>query len=189
MHKRVRVFSIVVLSVLATAVVGVSVAWACTTGADMTLSNNTAPNQGKNFTNCAPPAYPNGCGRSVQVIGHNFVNSAPNTAIASVDLYWIDEPFFGAGVGLQGPDEQVSGTLCSTKGVRVATAVPVNQTTHDFSVPVTIPPPDGTYADRTPRPLHAYYGANAVCAVWTHTLAGGGQHISGFGNQYNIFPA
>jgi len=34
----------------------------------------------------------------------------------------------------------------------------------------------------------AFYGSNAVCAVWKHNLATGGSHESGLGNTYNIFP-
>lgn len=176
MHRRMRVFWITVLSVLATAVVGVSVAWACTTAADMKLENTANPDIGKNYTTCVPPAYPTGCTRSVNVTGTNFVNSVADTTVRNVDLYWIDEPFLAAGIGLQGPDEQVSATLCKTTGYKVATAVPV--TNGGFSTTVSIPP-----AGRV-----AYYGSNAVCAVWTHNLATGGSHESGLGNTYNIFP-
>ena len=176
-HKRVRVLSIAVLSVLATAVVGVSVAFACTTGADMKLENTENPDIGKNFTTCAPPAYPTGCTRPVKVTGTGFVNSAPSTTVLSVDLYWIDEPFLASGIGLQGPGEQVSAALCKATGAKLnTTAVPVSG--GSFTTTVAIPP-----ADRI-----AFYGSNAVCAVWKHNLATGGSHESGLGNTYNIFP-
>jgi hypothetical protein len=165
-----------VLSVLAAAVVGVSVAWACTTGADMKLENTTSPDQGKNYTTCVPPAYPTACTRSVKVTGTGFVNSAANTTVGSVDLYWIDEPFLAAGLGLQGPEEQVSAELCKATGKKVATAVPVSG--GSFSTTVDIPPAGHV----------AFYGSNAVCAVWTHTLANGSRHDSGLGNTYNIWP-
>lgn len=170
-QKRVRVLSIAVLSVLATAVVGVSVAWACTTGADMKLENSANPDIGKNYTTCAFSVYPTGCTRSVNVIGTGFVNN-DGTKIASVDLYWIDEPFLAAGIGLQGPDEIVSAAACKATGVKVGTALP---SAGSFSTTVSIPP-----AGRI-----AFYGSNAVCAVWTHTAQG---HDSGLGNTYNIFP-
>jgi len=88
--------SIAVLSVLATAVVGVSVAFACTTGADMKLENTENPDIGKNFTTCAPPAYPTGCTRPVKVTGTGFVNSAPSTTVLSVDLYSRVSGFSGS---------------------------------------------------------------------------------------------
>ena len=41
-----------------------------------------------------------------------------------------------------------------------------------------IPPPNRT----------AFYGLNAVCAVWQHVPATGTTHFGSIGNQYAIYP-
>ncbi|HVE47938.1 MAG TPA: hypothetical protein VNA57_14475 [Acidimicrobiales bacterium] len=54
---------------------------------------------------------------------------------------------------------------------------------------VSVPPSASTYNDGTIRPVKAYYGANAVCAVWLHDLPGtADDHDGAVGNQYTLYP-
>ncbi len=185
---RERRWAIIFTGVASVLVLAMAAAWACTTNADMKLENagNTtwdSGSSGLNYSECPLSEYSSSthCKRPVNVTGTNFKNS-DNTSIGSVDLYWIDEPFFWAGIGTQGAGQQVSGEVCRTKGVQVATGVSVNSS-GSFSTQVNVPPTATTYADGTTRPQNAYYGANAICAVWSH-----GGHYSGLGNQYTIYP-
>lgn len=176
-----------VVAVIAVAAVGLSiasVAWACSGGglfpnADQTLTPNNHV--------CPLTSYPNNCPQqTVSVKGTGFINS-DNTVPATVDLYWLDEPYFATGTGGPGgPGEQLTANTCRTKGVSLQAGVSVVQsgaTKGEFGpVNVTVPPRNATSADGTPRP-GAYYGANAVCAVWQH-----GSHWAGIGNQYTIYP-
>ena len=160
-------------------------AWACTTAADMTLANANSPtwdpnSTGRNYSNCPLSQFnsSNHCKRAVNVSGTDFFNGG-TTSVTSVNLYWVDQPFFTFAAGTQGTGQQVAAGVCSTKGVLVASNVSV--TNGDFTAQVNVPPTKSTTVDGTTR-MNAYYGANAICAVWTH-----GGHQSGFGNQYTIY--
>lgn len=172
-----------------------AVAWACTMNADMVLANagNTTwdpGSSGQNFSECPPSEFTSAthCKRPVNVTGTSFLNSNTGTSVGTVDLFWLDEPFFAAGAGTQGVGEQVAATVCRTKGVPLASGIAVSSS-GGFSTQVNVPPTAGAYADGTSRPQNAYYGANAVCAVWFHDNPGtANDHYSGFGNQYTIYP-
>lgn len=166
-------------------------AWACTVSADMTLANADSPSwdpnsTGLNYSECGPEQFAssNHCKRSVNVAGTGFLNDG-ESSVGTVDLYWVDEPYFTFAAGTNGPGQQVAGIVCSTKGVRVASGVAVGNA-GSFSATVNVPPTASTTQDGTVRPSNAYYGANAICAVWNHAEGG---HLSGFGNQYTIYPA
>jgi len=113
-----------------------------------------------------------------------------------VDLYWLDEPFSPAVLGGPGGEgEPAKADICTTKGVRVAAAVPVETAAGPSqgsfpkagnpAVVLNLPPVgSATYQDGSTRTVRAYYGANALCAVWVHVGAG---HDSAVGNQFNLF--
>lgn len=217
-----RIYTVIVGASTAPVLAIVSIAWACSLdGADMVLSNatsvswdsgdcdpNSNPGGGKgcNWNDCPTGRilYTNGqtmfatggCTRPVDVNGSGFENAFPatggNTAIDKVNLYWLDEPFFAGGAGSPGgPGEQATARICQTKGVLLQSNVAVNGS-GAFSAQVNVPPLDTVHADNSPRPVKAYLGGNAICAVWLHDLDGDGtqdsnEHYSGIGNQYNIF--
>lgn len=202
-RKWVGVATTAIAIVMAT----VSVAWACgnMTSADMKLENATdepwdgGADQGKNWSDCAIGKWddnPHTCGRPVTVTGSNFENSTAIQKIDKVDLYWVDEPFYAAGLGgPNGPAEQLESKVCIDKGVRVAQDVTV--TNKAFVATITIPPTASTTTDGTlrigatsaspPDQGKFWYGTNAVCAVWDHT-SGGLTHKGSVGNSYNIYP-
>lgn len=184
----IRRWSAAATVVVCVGLASLAVAWACTTNADMTLANSGStswdPNSsGQNFSECPLSEFGSSthCKRDVDVAGTDFLNGG-TTSVGTVDLYWVDEPFFTFTAGTQGVGQQVAADVCTTKGVLLRTGVSVDSA-GAFSTgttPVQVPPTASTTVDGTPR-ANAYYGANAVCAVWTH-----GGHNSGFGNQYNI---
>lgn len=186
--------------------------------ADMTLKNtddssvvtwNTGKNCGTSGTGekgCNYSTVPraqylanNGVGsatpatRSITVDGTDFVNhDGPNkTSVGSVNLYWLDEPYFAAGLGGPGFEgEKVAAHTCRTKGV-LLTASPVSVTSAGkFSATVNAPPTNPTSVDGTPRTTD--YGANAICAVWFHDPDGVpgsfDDHYAAVGNQYTLYP-
>jgi len=195
-----RTWSISFTGAVALALAMVSIAWACTGGglfstADMTLTPNSSTCTATQYL--STPAIPGtiaglGCPTVTVTVtdtpGKPFLNSDGSVA-GPLDLYWLDEPFFAAGLG--GPTDRVQqqdAALCKTKGVLLATGVSVSGT-GSFSTSVTVPPVTaGTTADGTTRPVRAYYGANAICAVWSHTPAGKPTHQAAVGNEFNILP-
>lgn len=192
---RIRRLAVGATSFCALGLATIMVAWACTTSADMTLGNAGTTtwdpgSSGVNFSECPATEFvsTNHCKRPVNVTGSQFLNSNTSTSVGTVDLYWLDAPFFAAGAGTQGQGEQIAAEVCTTKGVLLASGVTVSNL-GAFSTQVNVPPTATTYADNTMRPRNVYYGANAVCAVWFHDNAGtADDHYSGFGNQYTIYP-
>lgn len=187
---------------------GMSIAWACgnMTTADMTIKNATdeaydgpgSADVGKNWSDCpigrwlyvdnaqtqTTPGHR--CERSVTVAGQNFVNS-DGVAITTVELYWLDEPFYAAGLGgPNGAPEQTFAELCRTKGVHLGSATV--GTDKKFTATVNAVPQATQYADTTPRAGGKfYYGLNAICAVWWHPTGATG-HWAAVGNQYSVYP-
>lgn len=120
------------------------------------------------------------CGRQITVEGRNFVNSIDPTKIDMVSLYWVDAPLVAASLGSpDGKAEDAEATLCEKNGHPLGTA-PVSGGAFSVTPPETVPPARAT----TPQ---FWYGTNAVCAVWKHTV-GGFTHNSGTGARYIIQP-
>lgn len=179
-------------------VLAASFAWACSSSANMTLSNvdNAAwndGNKGENFSYCPNERGLNhnlgttpDCTRDVDVHGTGFTNH-DGTSINEVELYWLDGAAFLGGIGFPAdPGQQTSGQVCRELGVKVKSGVSVNS--GEFSTTVkNLPPTDETYEGGAERPVKAHYTANAICAVWSHDHAGDLDY-SGLGNQYNIWP-
>lgn len=171
---------------MAASMVPLSAAWACGSfaGTDMAITNvdddYDPGSTGLNYTECLPTRLAvNGCTRTVKVTGKNFVNS-DNVAITSVKLYWVDEPFYAAGLGgPNGTAEQAESFVCQTAGIPLNGGAAVPVTNKAFDVDVEIPPPNHT----------AMYGVNMVCAVWEHVPTTGQTHFGSIGNQYAIYPA
>ncbi len=200
---------------LATAAAGVAItmvamsgAWACgnMATADMTLKNVGGSWPGKNYTYCTigqmlAATHTTPCQQEVSVKGTNFENNIETKLIEKVDLYWLDEPFYAAGLG--GPNgvaEQAESTLCMTKGVKIGSATVTNKT---FETTVTVPPTKPTTEDGTLPRVGARpdlgspgtyvansgkftWGLNAICAVWDHEVAGA-VHQGSIGNGYNVW--
>lgn len=172
-------------------------AWACSPNADMTLANSDAPawdpgSAGLNYSECPIGRYlehntgmdldgsltVENCTRDVDVTGSDF------PANTDVTLYWVDEPFFLTAAGWPGHvGQQVSGAACRELGTSVGSAT--TNGSGSFTTTVAVPPAGQV----------AYYGANAICAVWLHDLDSDGvyepldgDHYSGFGNEYDIYP-
>lgn len=189
-------------------------AWACSGGLfpDANMEFGCEPGQapgvsGCNWHSCTAEQAVNhnldstpDCQRQrVEVSGENFENTAPITTVDTVDLYWLDAPFFAAGLGGPGGDgQQLDAELCKNFGVLLQKDVTVGSdgtfgVAHgEASVTVDVPPRDDTYANGVVRPVEAYFGANAVCAVWLHDSDGdgefdAGEHFTGVGNQYNLW--
>lgn len=174
-----RLLVVALVAVVAVVLVVASTAWACSGGglfpnADMTLTPNNST--------CPLTSYPGGCGKDISVTGKGFKNS-DGSSVTTVDLYWLDEPYFAAGTGGPGNlGEQLTASTCRTQGVLLKKGVSVAADGTFGPTVVTGPPSNPTSVNGTPR-LPAYYGANAVCGVWQH-----GSHFAGVGNQYTIYP-
>lgn len=131
--------------------------------------------------------------RDIDVNGTDFVNhdGTKHTSVGTVNLYWIDPPYFLTGLGGPGiGGERVAGEVCRTKGVLLnASPISVNNS-GSFSTTVPGPPTAVTSVDNTPRKTQ--YGANAICAVWFHNPDGitgnTDDHYAGVGNQYTLYP-
>jgi hypothetical protein len=205
---RNRRWLLVVAATMAAFLSWMSVGWACGTFSPTDMKLENADDQpwdgpgdadvGKNFSDCAVGRWattPHGCVRPVTVTGKNFENSTDVKTITSVDLYWLDEPFYAAGLGgPEGAPEQLESKLCIDKGVFLGSAA-VN--TKAFTTTVNVPPTANQTTDGTYRlgatPLSPpdsgkfYYGLNAICAVWDHTTPSGSTHKGSIGNGYNLW--
>lgn len=212
---KLRKLGLTVSGVGAVVMAVTSLAWACSGStvfgfptADMTLENATnetwaGGEKGQNFGTCPPSRYaaqntggtPN-CQRPVDITGTNFINAtpAPASSVGSVKLYWLDEPYFAAGLGGPfGQGERLDAMICQTKGVLLNPSSPnvSVDSAGKFTATVTLPPTEATSFDGTKRATT--YGANAVCAVWFHNpdniVGNADDHFAAVGNQYTLYPA
>lgn len=159
--------------------------------AQLTITNTDGP-AGQTYTDCKPlTMLDKSCKRSVTVTGTNITNTIEPKAVPDVELWWLDEPF--AAAALRQPDglvEDTLGDLCKTQGVPLPTSGPVAVIGGSFTKNVLAPPADDTSPTIekpiVPRPVF-YYGVNAVCATWTHTVDGL-PHTSATIGTYTIRP-
>lgn len=190
---------------IAVFLIAISSAWACgpTAIIDMTLKNtgtvswNNGSDDGKNYNDCPTVRIAqNTCGRDVKVSGGHFVNETDIKEVTTVELYWLDEPYFATGAGRTHADQQALAAVCRTFGVRLDDT-PVSVTDGEFQATVHVPPTDTTYngeilGQPIPRPVQTYPGANAICAVWDHNVSPDGSHpgdhSAAIGNQYTMYP-